>query len=217
MKRWIACAGALAALTLAAPVAPAGELEVETKAGFNFAKFIGNDAAKTKTGFTGGVGVGVPMTSWLSLQPELWYVMKGTSYGTVTDPMIGHTTYTGTYELLFAVDYLELPVLLRTEIASGPVRPVLMFGPVIGWKVLEKFRMNGVGEDDLEAPNHAGRALDIGGTAGFAMELGPAVVVEGRYTRSLNNVQKPQYEGVFKNTDFRFNLAWRTRWPSFGD
>jgi hypothetical protein len=220
MRRWIvASASALAALALSVPTADAVELQVESKVGFNFAKFIGNDAAKHKSGLTGGVGIGVPMTSWLAVQPELWYVMKGTSYGTVTDPDIGGTTYYGTYELLFAVDYLELPVLVRTEINSGPVRPVLLFGPVVAWKVLEKFHMNGVGDEELAASNHAGRALDLAATAGFALELGPgpsSVVLEGRYTRSINNIQKPQFEGVFKNTDLRFTVGWRTNWPTFG-
>lgn len=222
MRRWIlACAGAAAALALAAPVADAeGALQVETKFGFNFAKFEGDVApgAAKKTGFTGGVGVGVPLSPWFSIQPELWYVMKGTSYGTISDPMVDGTTHFGTYEVVFAVDYLELPVLARTRMGSGPVRPVLMAGPVVGWKVLEKFRLIGLDDSEIEAPNHAGRALDFGATAGFALEFGPypaCVVLEGRYTRSLTNIQKPQYEGTFRNTDVRVNLGWRIDWPSF--
>ena len=44
------------------------------------------------------------MTPVLSLQVEGSYVMKGASYGSVTDPVFDGTTYSGTFEQLYAVD-----------------------------------------------------------------------------------------------------------------
>lgn len=225
MKRGLAAlvAGLVCSALMSAVEARAGRaIEIETKAGCAFAKFTGeaDGDEKTKTGFVGGIAVGIPMGSTLVLEPQILYAMKGTSYGTVTDPTIDGATYYGTFNQMFALDYIEMPVLVRARFGQGVVRPSVAAGPYVGWKVLEKFHLNGPGHNDLAAENDAGRALDLGYTGGAGLEFGPTkgmITLEARYSRSLTSIQKTEYGGDVRNNDLRVTLGWRQEWPkTFG-
>ena len=192
---------------------------IETRAGFGFSEFSGDGAgdAESKTGMALAIAFGIPLNERVSLQPEIAYAMKGASYGEVTDPTIDGVTYGGTFEILYAVDYIELPVLLRAQLMNGPVRPVIEAGPVLGWKVVEKLHLNGEGSNDPYGKGDALRALDLAATGGVGFELGPmnrCITLGFRYTQGFSDVQKPQYDGTIRNSDFRVQLGWRQNWST---
>jgi hypothetical protein len=198
------------------------DIYIETRGGFNAARWTGGEASqisgpvRDKTGFVLGVGVHVPLNPRFTLEPEVSYVMKGTSFGNVTDPVFDGTTYVGTFNQLWAMDYLELPVLLRANLSNGPIRPVLVGGPFVAWKALEKQRLNGPGDDDYEGKSDDMRLFDYGLTAGVACEIGHlenCITLEARYTTSLGNVPRPQFDGTLHNSDVRFLVGWKQRFP----
>ncbi len=216
------CAGMLALVTvLAAPAAAQRRPALETRFGLGFSRFIENEpGAKAKTGMAGAIAYHVPLNNTFSVQTELGYVMKGTSYGHVTDPDIGGTVYLGEFELLYATDYIELPVMMRMDFGSGSVRPSLLAGPVLGWKVVEKLRLNGPDRNDYEGEWFSLRSYDVAVAGGVGFEFGPparCLTLEGRYCYGLIDVLKPEYQGSVRNTDYRIQLGWKSDWsPGFG-
>lgn len=191
-------------------------IEIETRVGFGLTKFTGDDPdAKLKTGFAGTIAVHVPVNEWLTVEPEMSYAMKGTSYGEVTDPLIEGTTYVGTFEQLYSMDYVEMPVLLRAHTSGALVRPAIVAGPVLGWKVVEKFTLNGPGTADPYGTGHSAKALDFGLAAGLGLDIGPAdhcLTLEARYTSGLSNFLKPEAGGSLKNSDMRVQVGWKKIW-----
>jgi hypothetical protein len=64
-------------------------------------------------GFTGGAFFSYPLTSWLTIRPEVLYSRKGTS---ITSRLQGGTflsSYNGTQRERVKLDYLDLPVLAQ--------------------------------------------------------------------------------------------------------
>lgn len=209
----------VAALSLLSVPARAGmPLWLESRGGATFSQFLEDPGAKQKTGFAGSIAFHLGLNDWLTFQPELGYVMKGTSYGTEVDPVIGEDVYPGTFEILYAADYIEAPLLMRARLRGGMVRPHLVAGPVIGWKVVEKFRL--LGTDDLSGEGIAMRPFDLAVAGGLAFEFGPAdrcLTLEARYTRGMVDALKDEYIGTVKNQDLRVTLGWKSTWaPGLG-
>jgi hypothetical protein len=190
---------------------------IETKGGMISSTFTGDaDGAESKYGFAAAIGIYRNLNPWLSVGVEPGYVMKGTSFGTVTDPTFGSTTYIGTFEYLYAADYLELPVMLRAK-TGGNIRPVFTAGPVVGWKMVEKARLHSSADGDYEAEGTALKAIDFAASGGLGFEFGPAdrcLTLDARYTTSITNNMKDEFGGELKNQDFRITLGWRSMWKA---
>lgn len=218
MSRMIRTFAVLIPLVLAAGTAAADSpYTVETKGGMAGSTFTGDaDGAETKYGLSAAVGIYLNLNSWLSVGAEPGYVMKGTSFGTVTDPTFGTITYMGTFELLHAVDYIEVPVMLRAR-TGGNIRPVLSAGPVVGWKMVEKARLHSAIDGDYEGEGTSLKAVDFAATGGLGVEFGPpdrCLTLDARYTTSIVNNMKEELGGTLKNADFRVTLGWRSMWKA---
>jgi hypothetical protein len=112
-----------------------------------------------------------------------------------------------------------MPVLLHVVVGNAVLRPALLVGPYVAWKVLEKVHLNGSGDSDFEGENDAARAIDLGYAGGLALEMGPSlrcVTLEARYSSSLQNIQKPEYDGDVHNCELRITLGWKQVWQSPG-
>jgi hypothetical protein len=196
-------------------------IELESKMGFNYARFFGDVSdARDKAGFAGAMALHVPLQSWLTVQTELGYAMKGTSYGSIDDPVVNGQTRPGSFEQLWAIDYVELPVLLRARGNGDMFRPALIAGPVLGIKVIERFVLIGGQDEQYKAKSDVGRSLDLAVAGGAALEIGPAdrcLSLEARFTRSLANVQDSQFPGWVGNRDLRFTIGWKSQWSSVFD
>lgn len=118
-----------------------------------------------------------PFTSWLELQPEVLYAMKGAR----SDEFV---------ETKLLLDYLDVPVLARvTRGPRGGIRYYLAGGPSLGILLRARTRADFGGaieeidiKDDLEN-------LDFGVVVAGGVEFG-SIVVDGRYTHGLSDIEK---------------------------
>ena len=82
-------------------------------------------------GFCGGLLAEIPLTAFLSLQPELLYVHKGGRYKVVVP--VGLPGVSVEVEESRGLTYLEVPVLLKLSLAvSKPLRLTFVTGPSVG-------------------------------------------------------------------------------------
>ena len=214
--RWLTVSTLVLTFFVTASAHAGPRLALETKGGTALATYTSDAASPTqKAGFAGALALHRALSPRLTIAYELAYVMKGASYGDVTDPTLNGITYTGTFEKRQTADYLELPVLLRATLSDGAVRPVLVVGPSLGIKVVEQARLRSPGAYDKQAAGSDLLPLDLGLAGGLGLELGPrahCMTLEARYTQGLLDAQKASLSGTRRNSDLRFSLGWKTTW-----
>jgi len=215
--RWLGRATAsLSLLVLVSSATPARadhDIRIETKGGWTEARLTGDlTESNWRNGFTGGLAFEWRLNPTVSLQSEILYASMGNVYDDFQDATIGPDTYH--WEL--TLDYLEVPALVRMGRSFGALRPAVMVGPVVGFKVRERFALKGPGID-IAGNNLAGRITDMSAAGGLGLEIGPedgCLSLEARYQRSLLDVQKSSYPGSFRNSSLRLTAGWKMRWPS---
>ena len=197
----------LAAGTLAAFAAPAGAQEWGVKVGASRSTMMfenggtlsdGSDvviitdgqAERARRGFAAGLFARFPIAGRVSLQPEALYVQKGFEE---TRPTLH-------------VEYLELPLLLRVDLAElgGSVQPFVLAGPALAVQ-LHRSYSGGPCVDpvplceldvDVLVTEYDDPRMDLGVAVGggLAVRAGPGrVVLEARHTRGLRDAE---IEGV---------------------
>lgn len=122
------------------------------------------------------------LTSWLELQPEVLYAMKGARSEEIVETKL-------------LLDYLEVPVLARvTRGAAGGTRYYLAAGPSAGLLLRARTRADFGGaieeidiKDDLES-------VDFGVVVTGGVEFG-SIVVDARYTHGLTNIERESSGG----------------------
>lgn len=206
MIRWSSFLVLSAAIGLVAMTAPAGAAVFGFKGGLSVATLRGSLPTdglvenSSKLGFGVGGWLAIPLGPNLSLQPELNYVQKGTSLGTVelTDP---GGTVIGSVDVLEAVGYLELPMLLRLSFpAGGPVSPYLVGGPVVGFRLSQQLRVSGT--INASTGTDVFRSTDLGAALGGGFELGRGPfrgTFETRYTLGLTAATEDFYSSDTRN------------------
>lgn len=115
----------LVTLVLTIPVA--AQIGFGIKGGLNVANFSGadSDGYQREAGFVGGLYAKFDIGRKLSIQPEVLYSQKG-STGNI--PAMGDQG--GVTKLDFAMDYIEIPLLLRyTFKINGSAEPFGYVGP----------------------------------------------------------------------------------------
>jgi len=196
----------LVALSLVPPAAAAGVTGIGLKGGLSIATLHGRLPTdglvenSSKLGFGGGVWLTLPLGGGFSLQPELNYAAKGTSFGKI-DLTDSFGTVVGTAEVLEVVGYFELPLLVRV---SAPNRrlasPYLLAGPVVGVRLSQQLRLTGVLSAGSDIDHF--RSVDVGVAVGTGLELGRGQVrgvLEGRYTLGLTPATEDIYSGDARN------------------
>ena len=96
-------------------------------------------ALESMKSFTASVGVSWRLSDGLAVEPRVSYLVKGISFGEVeaTDE---EGNFLGEAEMLYAVDVLEIPVLLSwTAPVRGSIRPSLALGPFVSFELNERF------------------------------------------------------------------------------
>jgi len=177
---------ALAGLALGATALTAQAQAAKTfgvVAGVDFATINGNDVsdgAGTRTGFQGGLFVGIPVGggNWM-IEPEVLYSMQGATYD--------NTAFTGTY----AVDYIKIPILVKWSANPAGKGVYIMLGPTIGFNI----SCNDSGTDNTDNSSYDGtcevednfKALTtFSGDIGFGYTTG-RFGIEGRYSFDWGN------------------------------
>jgi hypothetical protein len=216
--RWSSFLVLSAATVLVAATATAGAVGFGFKGGLSVATLRGSlpsDAVvqnSSKLGLGVGAWVAIPLGPTLSLQPELNYVQKGTSLGSIdlTDPF---GAIIGTAEVLEAVDYLELPVLLRVSFpGAGRLSPYLVGGPVVGFLMSQQLRITGTISFGTDIDFF--KSTDLGAALGAGLELGRGPfrgTFETRYTMGLTSAGENLYSSDARNGAFLITLGLAIR------
>jgi hypothetical protein len=189
-------------VAVAASAIPSAATSVHLKAGFSAATLHGElptDPLVTRgmrKGFGGGLAVTIPVRHGLAIQPEVLFVMKGTTMGefTYTDAA-GNPTGVGT--AVQANDYLEVPVLLRVDLPMGGSSPPwLLIGPAFGSRLTNDFVVRGA--QPLRQPLDVIRSTDIGIALGLGAALG-RMSFESRYTLGVTPAARTSYSDDARN------------------
>lgn len=118
------------------------------------------------------------VASWLQLQPEVIYALKGAK----------SEEFDISSKLL--LDYVEVPLLARFSMGSlGGKSLYVVAGPTFGLLVRAKTRADfGGATEELDVSDDVER-FDLGIAVGGGIELG-SIVVDGRYTHGLSDIDK---------------------------
>lgn len=163
-------------------------IEIGVKGGVNIAtvKFGSEDSPSpdVRFGAVAGLFVTLPVTSWIELQPEVLYAMKGARLD--VDGV----------KSTFALDYVEVPVLARvTRGRAGGLRYYVAGGPSFGIRLRARSRVDfGSSTEDIDIADSIERT-DLGIAVGGGVERGP-LVIDGRYTYGLKDVDKDKTDAV---------------------
>jgi len=174
----------VAALALgAAAVTAQAQKTVGLVAGVSMSTMSGDfssDGNSTRTGFTGGLVVGLPVGSGnIQIEPGLLYSMKGEKYD--------NSDYTGT----FAMDYIEVPILFKWSSKPAGAGVYLMGGPAVNFNI----SCNDSGTDNSDDSSYDEDCSDydevnvptvISGVVGIGYSTG-RFGIEGRYDFDLGD------------------------------
>ena len=190
----------------AIPVEAHAGVELGIKAGPSFAFFHGSDeyASGILYSIAAGVHADIAVSSVLGIRPEILYVTRG---GTAL--MGSPFDRASAMEVLYATEYLEIPVLLRLR-GSRRVdgRPVVFAGPALGLKLRSRIKY-------AHASGYAGnldgvRNADLGFTLGAGIGFGRGRVqklMEIRGTWGAESLRKPATDPPLRNTDMRLLIG----------
>lgn len=147
------------------------------------------DDPSSTFGLTFGGFVSMSIGNNLYLQPEILFTQKGAEWK-------GSYFYDFAVEdikLVFRLNYLEIPVLVKYVFSGGSLRPYIYAGPYAGFKLSSKYRIE-VAEESVEEDVDAElKGVDFGlaAGAGLALEMGSGELsVELRYTLGLSAIEK---------------------------
>ena len=168
---------------MALPQPAAAGVQFGIKVGGNMAKVSGDDlqdvlgTLKTKVGFTGGIFLAFNFGKVVTIQSEVLYTMKGSSYE--------YTDLVDTYTGKLYGDYIEIPLLLKIKIPLPVIQPFVFAGPSVGFKLSEKLVEEGeeVPLDEVLFKNN-----DYGAIFGAGFNLGRSFMIDVRYSMGLQKV-----------------------------
>jgi len=156
-----------------------GGMHFGIKLGPNFSSWSGEDAepfddAKKKMliGPHFGVFMTIPITTMLSLQPELLYSMQGVKY-----------SYSDGYKETYRTNHLNVPIALRIHTPGGFYAIV---GPQVGFSLGGKYKYEedgDEGEEDLEDL----KGVQFSGVLGFGYQLPNGFGVYARYAHTFSS------------------------------
>jgi hypothetical protein len=136
----------------------------------------------SRTGFLVGISATRSFGKYFAFGPELTWVQKG-----VKAQDNSHTVNED-----IKVSYLELPLLLRVNLATGSLRPYLLGGPSFAIKTGCKLRLYGAGTDttrNCQDVNADVESSDFGAMVGAGIGFG-RFGVSVRYDMGMKNINK---------------------------
>ena len=164
------------------------------KGGVNFANVLlapdlpPGFSKSARTGFLGGAFAEARLSDTFSVQLEAFYTQKGFEIASAA----GKATY--------RLDYLELPLTAKATFGSGPLRPYLFAGPVVGFRLSAGVETASGSGDFQDSTRTTDLGLDLGAGVLYRVNPGTALVLEGRYSVGLVNVFNTGPAGGTVNT-----------------
>lgn len=176
----------------------AQQMEVGFRAGYSLFT-VKSDLFELDNNHTSGLNLAIPLSfpinERFAIQPELQFIQKGVAF---SFQEAGITTKTA-----LKTNYLELPILFKTNFPVGKMDISVLAGPSVGY-ALNRFVSQKIGDGDRETEDvdfvDSGAAKDqrrdlglVGGiSASWSLGIG-SVVLDARYSLDLNDDAK--FEG----------------------
>ena len=167
--------------------------DIGARGGLAQATFYGDDVKINdwRTGFTGGVFATYDIYSFLSIQPEIIYSVRGSKD-------LDYRKIGGPEGLRFRKDILEIPILIKLGLPLSQISDRLpetviprgYVGPALGFIVNTEV----TGEDADQGSDDTLTSPDIGGVVGaelaYAINQGPLseIAIDGRYNIGVANL-----------------------------
>ena len=193
MKKIILSLGLVASVSFAAQ---AQSIKYGLKAGASLTNITGSKQ-DNKFGFNGGVLANFGINDMFSIQPEVLYSNKGYKFAN------------GQNNLRFALNYIDVPVLVK--VATGSTGLFFELGPQAGFRLTADVK----DADDAISFKEYTRSVDFGYAAGlgFQVESGPMIGL--RYNGGFTNVgQDSNVNGIrataanAKNSAFQLYVGY---------
>ena len=177
---------AIAVLMLVVLVSGSSQAQVGLgiKGGVNLANIGGTDAppgSKTLTGFAAGGYVEISLPLLFTIQPEILYSQKGSTY----DQSIFGTSV----KITAKFNYLEIPVLVKYSFPVPVVKPSLYAGPAVGILLSAKAKAEAAGQSQEEDIKSQTTSTDFGLVVGASAHIA-VIAVDVRYTLGLTTIDK---------------------------
>jgi hypothetical protein len=174
---------------LAAAPARAQWLNLGAKGGVDFAtqRISGGGgsgpAPKQRIGFVAGVFETLPLFSWIDVQAEGLYTVRGSkvTFGSLT------TTE--------EIDYLDVPVLARVKTSVGKWKLYAAGGPSTAFKLRARTRTSFSGSTQEIDIGSQVETIDFGVSMGGGVERG-RLVIDARYTLGISDIDKDKTDAT---------------------
>ena len=183
-------------------MAQSEKVKLGVKAGLNISSLTFDESelsSSSKTGFTAGLMVEIPVAKNFSLQPELLYSQQGTKTS-FFDQDVTNSNFKGTIEL----NYLNIPLMLKYYVIKGLS---LQAGPQIGLlvKANSKYQDNFLGYENQESFNlkKYSSGIDTSINFGLGYQFKDKFYTDFRYNISYSNVFKDGDANYFINHDMK--------------
>lgn len=169
----------------------AGDFTIQPKVGLNCASITGDNDAKYKAGFVGGVEAEYHISPLVGISGGLLYSMQGAK----ADAEEGNVKVEGKYNM----DYLNIPILANFYVAKGLA---LKAGIQPGFKVSSKIKVGGVSVDD---DSDAIKSFDLSIPVGISYEY-MNICLDARYNIGCTKVFK---DGDGNHSVFQLTLGYK--------
>ncbi|HOT69444.1 MAG TPA: porin family protein, partial [Candidatus Saccharicenans sp.] len=90
-------------------------------------------------------------------------------------------------------DYLEIPLLIKVKIPLPGIKPVVFAGPAVGFKLREKYELNG---EELPLEEKILKNNDYGAIFGAGLDIGRHFMIDVRYSLGLQKIITAVEEGT---------------------
>lgn len=148
---------------------------------------------QAKLGLNAGAFVNIPVSSSISLQPEVLFNAKGLKYGSGTDEL----------------NYISVPLMLQYNIIPGLY---IEGGPEVSYLLSAKDKFNGTSNYEAETIDYTDELnkIDVGVGIGIGYNITQNFGLNARYVPGLFDIYKETTEGdIAKNSVFQFGIYYK--------
>jgi hypothetical protein len=184
----------LFSMTILIAASASAQSGIGIRGGANFFNFRGDDVAENdytnRTGFHAGVYASILGGSAISLEPGVYYSIKGTQNKDVANTRS-------------VLDYVDVPLLVRLKVGEGFN---FFGGPQVSFLVKSKFEGD-FGNSTVSLNTNNIKDSDVGFVFGIGYNLPKGVNVQGSYDYGLTPIFKNSNVDVF-NRGFKVSLGY---------
>jgi opacity protein-like surface antigen len=201
MKRTVlVCAAVLlVAASVPKPAAAGVTVDFGIKGGLNITTLAYSGSVEwwDNLGYTNGPIFGVFFSLGrgpVTIQPEVFYSRRGSKL-----------EINASDHIVYRSEFLEVPVLVKWNVISGPISPVVFAGPFgafsFSYKEIKTIGGTTLTTDISEGHSKSDYGLIFGGGLEYKLKS-IKLILEGRYTMGMRNIEYQSETDSFKNSGF---------------